>query len=173
MTDNRYRRVPGPSQWEGVKGPNGRPLCKQCGKECEGRRTSYCSNECSEQWAIERWPSHQRTLVFKRDKGICAECGLDCDKLATEWYAGIPTAIALARKLGIPTPKVTRSRFGRVYSGGRVSFWDMDHKVAVIEGGGALGLENLQTLCIPDHRRKTAELARRRAEARRKGKSAA
>lgn len=52
---------------------------------------------------------------------------------------------------------------------GRSSGWDADHIVPVVEGGGQCGLENYRTLCHPCHKRATAELARRRAEAR-KGK---
>lgn len=46
--------------------------------------------------------------------------------------------------------------------------WEADHVVAVVEGGGACGMENLQTLCNPCHRIATAELAARRARKPRK-----
>lgn len=43
-------------------------------------------------------------------------------------------------------------------------FWEMDHVVEVVRGGGGkFNPENLQTLCIPCHRRKTARLASERA----------
>jgi 5-methylcytosine-specific restriction endonuclease McrA len=48
----------------------------------------------------------------------------------------------------------------------------MDHIVPVVEGGGACGLENLRTLCKPCHKRVTAELAGRRAVAKRKAVTA-
>jgi hypothetical protein len=52
-------------------------------------------------------------------------------------------------------------------AGHRTSYWDMDHILPVIEGGGACGLENLRTLCLVCHRQVTRELAARRAEQRR------
>ena len=45
--------------------------------------------------------------------------------------------------------------------------WEMDHIVPVCEGGGLCGLDGYRTLCIPCHKTETAELAARRAEARR------
>lgn len=48
-----------------------------------------------------------------------------------------------------------------------ISFWQADHIVAVAEGGGECGIDNLQTLCTPCHKRKTAELAARLALKRR------
>jgi 5-methylcytosine-specific restriction endonuclease McrA len=46
-------------------------------------------------------------------------------------------------------------------------YWDADHVVPVVEGGGGCGLENYRTLCIPCHRIETAELRRRLAERKR------
>jgi 5-methylcytosine-specific restriction endonuclease McrA len=45
----------------------------------------------------------------------------------------------------------------------RRNWWDMDHTIPVIEGGGECGLENLRTLCILCHKKVTKELAARRA----------
>lgn len=39
--------------------------------------------------------------------------------------------------------------------------WEVDHIVPVAEGGGECGLDNVRTLCIPCHRKVTAELRRR------------
>ena len=40
-------------------------------------------------------------------------------------------------------------------------FWQADHIVAVAEGGGGCGLENLRTLCTPCHRVETEQLRSR------------
>ena len=56
---------------------------------------------------------------------------------------------------------------GLTYNDLHRSPWDADHIVEVIEGGGECGLDNYQTLCCPCHKRKTADLAKRRAKARR------
>jgi hypothetical protein len=58
--------------------------------------------------------------------------------------------------------------FDRIKKSGRVtSFWDLDHIVEVVRGGGACGPENLQTLCQPCHKAKTRRLAAERAAERR------
>jgi len=44
--------------------------------------------------------------------------------------------------------------------------WEADHRVPLIDGGG-LELSNVQTLCVPCHRTKTAREAAARARARR------
>jgi len=50
----------------------------------------------------------------------------------------------------------------------RSSYWDMDHIKPVEQGGGLCGLDNLQTLCQPCHKAKTARQAAERAAARKK-----
>jgi 5-methylcytosine-specific restriction endonuclease McrA len=44
----------------------------------------------------------------------------------------------------------------------RVTWWESDHIVPVVEGGGECGLEGLRTLCWRCHRAETAALAKRR-----------
>jgi len=50
------------------------------------------------------------------------------------------------------------------------SFWQMDHRLPVAEGGGSCGLDNLRTLCTPCHAVETARLAQRLAGARKADK---
>jgi len=52
----------------------------------------------------------------------------------------------------------------------RKSWWEADHILPVVEGGGECELDNYRTVCIPCHRRHTKELAARRAKARREGR---
>lgn len=47
------------------------------------------------------------------------------------------------------------------------SLWEADHILEVVNGGIDLGLSNIQTLCIPCHKEKTAKLVRDRAAERR------
>jgi 5-methylcytosine-specific restriction endonuclease McrA len=54
--------------------------------------------------------------------------------------------------------------------GNRKTLWEADHVQAVVEGGGLVGLEGFQTLCLRCHRAKTAELAARRAVERKASK---
>lgn len=100
-----------------------------------------------------------------RDKGVCAECGLDTDALRREvtdrgsvWYRTQEQRDRLAAMGFSPTA---------LYGG---DFWQADHRTAVVDGGGCCGLDNLQTLCTGCHKRKTTELAQRRAAERRASK---
>lgn len=152
------------------KGPNGRALCRQCGTEVPKGRRTFCGDACVHAWKLKSDPTYQRKLVFERDRGVCAACGLDTEALHRQIEAAAKLdphrfgAYGRARRaildpLGIDPHRIT--------------LWDMDHIVPVVEGGGECGLDNLRTLCPPCHKRVTAELAARRAERRRAAKRAA
>ena len=52
--------------------------------------------------------------------------------------------------------------------------WHADHRLAVSDGGGECGVDNMQTLCVVCHQRKTSEAqARRSAKRRRAGEQRA
>lgn len=40
-------------------------------------------------------------------------------------------------------------------------FWEADHVVPVVEGGGECGFDNYRTLCVPCHRKVTSDLLTR------------
>lgn len=69
--------------------------------------------------------------------------------------------------LGIDATNAILSDHGLTYNDLCRSPWDADHVIAVVERGGECGLDNYQTLCCPCHKRKTADLAKRRAALRR------
>ena len=91
-------------------------------------------------------PSYMRYLVWKRDHGVCAACGQDT--IAGKFH-------------GNGSPQTNRAQ-------GTGDFWQADHIVPVVEGGGECGLAGFRTLCTACHKAETADLARRRAEARSK-----
>lgn len=149
-------------------GPSGRLLCRcGCGIEPVPPRSSFVSQECVQRFLVQSDGQYARKAVFKRDKGICAECGRDCVRLWQELVAASPV-----RKAGVGKKKRESERgdpvkfrlllvqSGLTESGMRfrTSCWDMDHIIEVTNGGGSCDLSNLQTLCCRCHREKTNRL---------------
>jgi len=101
--------------------------------------------DCAEQYN-QSDPRAARALVRKRDRGFCACCGLD--------------TYALRRRI---RGRGSHRKLRELGFQPRRSLWELDHVLALVDGGGH-ELSNLQTLCVPCHRRKTRkEAALRRA----------
>ncbi len=135
----------------------GKKLCLFCGKKLSKRKVRWCSWDCSQQAYLQCSPGHMRAAVRRRDKGVCARCGLDTVKLRDELRD-------LCHKYG---------RDGKAYRAYVFTMWglwvlgsnlwQMNHKQAVAEGGEIWGLENVETLCIPCHQEHTKMLRKRLA----------
>ena len=146
---------------------NGKPLCGVCGTLLKGRQRRWCSQECSNHVNIVTSPSFARHKVYQRDKGVCAKCGHDTQKLKRilRIARGRRYTSLDKRDLNMFEEREIKKLLGYTRQN---HLWEMDHILPVVEGGGLCGLEGLQTLCIPCHRIDTKELAARRAKARRK-----
>lgn len=151
---------------------SGNPLCRECGGEVRRPRRTLCSQTCVDALLVRTSPSAARGRVFERDRGVCASCGLDTEvkkRALLRMRRKNPTAEAMqaSRELaaGFERAVTILTRHPRVAV--RRSLWEADHVWPVVEGGGGCGLDNLRTLCIPCHHPATAELAGRRAAARR------
>lgn len=166
-----------------------RGFCRFCGKAVSGRRSTWCSDECVEAWWWAQ--GHQgwaRQKVFERDRGVCANCGRDVDRLTDLIWRMLAEA---SPSWGRDDAVIERGRrryerfvrhlarhgwFGQycqqypesavaTYSPTRQripALWEADHIVELADGGPH-ELQNLQTLCRPCHAAKTAVSARRRA----------
>jgi len=133
------------------KGSNGRPLCRWCNLEVPPRRFTFCSDWCVHEWKLRTDPGYLREKVLKRDRAICARCGIDAH---AAW-------IELKRSRGAQRLRLL-ARWG-LKRLNRKTLWDADHIVPVVEGGGECDLENIRTLCLICHRQATAALRLRRA----------
>lgn len=166
------RRTAGVHSRKRPLGPNGERICYNCGGPLPKGRPYNCSPRCSEEWRCKTSPSHLRFVIHKRDRGICALCGIDTDALKAEyerfrdtskgngdWKVYQPKRDEWLTAHGIPP--------GRVVG----DWWDADHITPVIEGGGECGLENYRTLCIPCHQKETRELRGRMARTARQQKA--
>ncbi len=177
MSQNRIRTVSG-HHYDGtirIIHANGRPSCRWCQGSVPKPRRTFCGAECVHQWKLRTRPSYLRARVWARDRGICAECGVDAKswarsvkskitrgmKAAGLVRGGSGDAAALVRKI----EQAALRAYGLTSS--RSSFWDADHIVPVAEGGGECDLANLRTLCLKCHKAASKQLAARLAEARR------
>lgn len=147
---------------------HGNPLCRWCSKAVQPPRKTFCSNECVHEWRLRSSVSYARQCVRERDKGVCSKCGIDTYKISrgmrrplkdeteAQWQKRV-TAIRKKFKVG---PK-------------RVTLWDLDHDLEVAAGGGLCGLENMRTLCIPCHKKKTKKFVKKLSKERSKKKKKA
>lgn len=131
------------------RGPGGRGVCRRCGTEVPPRRRTFCSDECVHEWRLRTDPGYLRNDVFSRDRGLCAICGLD--------------TVAFYRRFQmLPARKRMELRGSLDMPASRHSFWDADHIMPVVEGGGECDLGNIRTLCLWCHQAETARLRQRR-----------
>lgn len=163
------------------RGPNGKRLCTWCGVEVKPPRRTFCSDDCVHEYKIRSDPGYVRIQLRNRDHGICAQCGLDCEKLQRVLnYIQYGTERPYARPRydpyyasqagGLDIVKQTLVELGFLAYPIR-SLWDADHILEVVNGGGECGLENYQTLCQVCHKAKTKKLAADRAKARKAEKA--
>jgi 5-methylcytosine-specific restriction protein A len=158
--------------WKIERAPSGRALCRWCKMEVPKGRRTFCSAPCVHEWRIRNSPVYARKQVYKRDRGVCKECGRSAADLVEKLSRERPSLKVgddhEAQKLAWAAllDSLIAEGFDR-YSLLERILWQADHIVEVINGGGTCGLDNLQTLCVPCHKRKTRRLAAERAAARR------
>ncbi len=174
------------------KDADGRKLCYAgCGRPVGPRRSSSCSGPCVAAWESVSNANLIRFRVEARDKGVCALCNVDTVKLKAEWatailayddavHAGYSEAYrkkwlfnrhwTTVLRVLCTDPKCPRPPVGFPAEDRR--WWEADHVIPVIEGGGGCDHSGYRTLCIPCHRSETAALAARRATKRRAAKAA-
>lgn len=114
-------------------------LCEQPILRADGGRNMrrLWHPECAERYMFHTSNAEVRRQVFARDRGICADCGVDASPIDVEMV-------------------------GRQMR--RRARWDADHIVPLAEGG-VHEMSNLRTLCVPCHKARTrAQVARRRKD---------
>ncbi len=121
-------------------------ICRWCGGECAGRRKTWCSKKCVAAYELRSDPRAVRRALRKRDKGICAGCGLDAIALKRQLKGCVEEQRAIIYPYGFTRPKDVKR-----------SLWEAAHIVGVAEGGGCCDLDNYKTLCVPCHRAETSK----------------
>jgi 5-methylcytosine-specific restriction endonuclease McrA len=164
-------RQPGKCDWCGGPQEERTPVRKQL-----RLRHQRCDDELS----IICRPEVARDAVWKRDKGMCRECGVDCSTLAT-----FKRDVTRCEDVMVEaTRRWKKADTGLIPDGGAIALWRpytpvictlawaMDHIVPLwsvadmpdLQRIEYFKLANLQVLCDPCHDRKTAGEAARRAK---------
>lgn len=138
---SRRRTRPSASRTPLVRNGFGQILCRWCQKPATKKLGTFCSKKCVFEWKIRTSQSFARKAVFARDKGVCANCGLDTEKLR--------------RQLEFLSPEVREAKLSGMGFHPNRALWEMDHIVEVRDGGGQCGLDNYQSLCWACHNKKT------------------
>ncbi len=130
--------------------------CKWCGGKAA---RVWCCEQCREDGYVRM--GYVEGYLFRRDKGICAKCGLD-----TMWLKRQIRMITKVWRRGDTLRMFAHFQFQQSLGWAKETcrrLWDADHIIAVSEGGGCCGLDNFQTLCVPCHKKESAILAKKRA----------
>lgn len=110
-------------------------------------------------------PAYMRMVLFKRDKGVCALCGVDTVRLQQE-FEDLRKTLKYQPQWNAKKDEFLKAH-GIPASRAVGDWWDADHIVPVVEGGGECGSAGFRTLCIPCHQKVTKELHGRLAAGRR------
>lgn len=155
----------------------GQMLCKWCGGVVPKGRVYFCKKQCAFEVQIRRDSAFLRARTKERDHGVCAGCGIDTEQLKRVLRFTHESLADLV--LGPHKWRGNLYWFRRLmlewwgaYLWDNVEAmcsWQADHVVEVIDGGEPY-LSNIQTLCTPCHKAKTARQAGERAKARRQQK---
>ncbi|NXC44895.1 ZRAB3 endonuclease, partial [Penelope pileata] len=155
----------------------GNPLCLSCqqpttqlDQSCQTRAwdTRFCSLVCQEDFLIRSSSNYLRTKVFEIEHGVCQFCNQN----AQELYLNIRDAPKSQRKKLLESSWMSHLPLGQlneiITNPTEGQFWQVDHIRPVYSGGGQCSLENLQTLCTPCHRERTAKQAKERSQMKRR-----
>lgn len=140
----------------------------------------FCKAECERKFAVKTNGQAARRGVYRRDRGICETCRLDCahmvrrvqaiERGTKSWRirrrqlleAAYPDFVQAAGDKAV-TALVERATAGAA--------WQADHITPVYKGGGQCDLDNLRTLCTACHRQVTMVQTKERAAERRQKKA--
>lgn len=131
--------------------------CTWCGTAAPRPRTKWCSDRCVAEFKERCDPTTYRNLAIERDGMVCRECGRD-----------IVAAQAAAEReaeenfVKFSDWRVREAIFKR-HGMARGQWFEVDHIVPVVEGGGLCGIDNLRVVCGACHAVATKRLSRRRA----------
>jgi 5-methylcytosine-specific restriction protein A len=153
-----------------LRGPHGFRLCRECKKEVQPPRKTFCSDMCVHFWRIKSDIKYLRRFIYERDRGICAICGIDTRYVKIEIE---DAAHASMMESGVwsfedhPIFLACLKKYNITVKESRKSLWECDHIKEVAIGGGECGIENLQSLCQSCHKKKSTQFRKEKNQIRR------
>lgn len=159
--------------------------CRGCHEPVPKGRRTWCSNACNDKFD----PRRVRYFCRVRDNEICSQCGIDTERMRNrflhacrfpavnhwEYYTGnelrreeYDKACAIARKhserwhIAAKKRKSAMVAAGWPYHATR-DWWEMDHIIPFSEGGLTV-LENVRTLCVLCHKKRTKKWHKERKQ---------
>ena len=146
------------------KAPDGSNECRWCHGPVKGtnKQKVWCGPVCVAEFQAAKGNSGPlRSVVFDRDKGMCARCGLDCRAFELRMRKRVSWAKRAGRFVFLT--RLRNACIKRGFDHWNDSHWQADHILARHEGGDSQ-MSNIQTLCIPCHKHKTAQMRTRLAK---------
>lgn len=142
------------------KDSDGNTRCRWCGGIVPRGRYRWCSKECNDEYLIRAFGIVLTHETFKRDDGICADCGLDT-KPIKELVRELRGSYFVSNGKGGGSFHNNADwyldKVGIKYDDHH-NLWNAHHVVAVKDGGGCCGLDNIVTVCLGCHyKRHTGE----------------
>ena len=135
---------------------DGKKYCAWCGKfEIFGRCVKYCSTGCKESSDLFSNPQSKFALVFflERQEFKCTLCGYDYLPIVEEilkksverykYYTYETCRYSIGYQLGIKCKGETKP--------------EIDHEIAICNGGASIGIGNHRVICNKCHTIKTKE----------------
>ena len=124
---------------------------------------TYCSYKCAEEGRVRRGGMYSsariRAQIFSLEHGVCCLCGLDAHALFNRILSLHPAerlSALMNAKFKLPRSPTALNKL--LQDPKEADFWQADHIVAVAEGGGGCGIDNLRTLCTTCHSIETEKL---------------
>ncbi|KAK3259906.1 hypothetical protein CYMTET_31114 [Cymbomonas tetramitiformis] len=162
-----------------------------CGRDVKDNIDLFCSDTCMRDFRVKnsgeprdlkpltltpaqlcRALGARRDELFELERGVCTECGVDmhrlCQRIRVLSRSQREKVIFEMAPQFKDHPARLQVLVNTTWEG---NAWHADHKVAVWEGGGECGVDNLQTLCVPCHDKNSARQKKEWAASRRMYKS--
>lgn len=158
----RYLSTDGVSKVSKLQGSRPAKVCRFCAGPCSGRRTSWCSDACVQQYKLAcNDPAAVSAALVERDREVCCSCGLDTrlflrdmlnlplDRIEKNLWRLEGFVSDSKLEAFVPTLGGTKMLLEEIT---RARLWQAHHVVPVSKGGGLCPLDGFLTLCLRCHK---------------------